>query len=949
MKKQLGILPILTILSLGLIGCNSQTSSSAPQTFTITWKNYDGTVLETDEEVLEGTLPTYDGSVPEKAEDAQYNYVFSGWTPEIKEADADIEYVATFTNELRSYTVVWKDEDGTVLETDENVPYGTMPEFNQDDPTKEMTVANVYSFDGWDNEVATVTGDVVYTATYKEEARKYNVTWKNEDGSVIKTDEVAYGQTPAYEGDLPTKESTAQHKYTFESWSPNIVEVTGDVEYSATFKEEIRTYTVTWVNFDGEVLEVDEDVAYGETPVFNGENPTRPNGHGIEYTWRGWTPTIVPVYRDTVYTAKYNARTYFSFDLMDYDMKDGHSASELKGAPWINSNLRGQLEKINKPSLKDDFYAAVNYDDILNGVPGPFEVDDATVSAAMSDIDNNTGGTTNGNFLYNLKSKLYEGDATGVSNYLTAIDIDNYLSSKEVFSSESSFLGLYSDGTTYEVAFKDGYFRGNSGIQTLFFFGQYSGYSYVNSFTTTVIGRLQNNLNFTMSNSDIDAARSLDREFSNAAYSEERTYGGAVNSYTVDTLPWSQMKSALLDLGIAADETINIKKYYVNCFNYLFNNYAVNKKTQLKNDLILRLAFDYRYLLSTGIYKGIASQLQQTGFFPYDSQLTAYGAEYLPGEMIKIVTKDAFEQAYIELTSSEKTKNTVTNLIEDILQGYKDMMGSITWLGEQTKSNIQRKISKMKYASCYSDAYKNLPQVDETNIENISLTELYRRYYAAKVQESVNHVPEDDMEWAWYTMPSYTVNAFYTVQYNSFVILNGLVTGFLGERIEELYGMLGFVIGHEITHAFDSSGSRFDENGNYNDLMTTADRFKFDNKVERMVAFYNQVNAFDGNYVDGDNVNGEATADMGGIKVMLQLAESIPDFDYDKFFRAAAHCWCTQPYDDWAAHARLDDEHPFPYLRVNVSLAQFDKFIETYDIQPGDGMYIPEAQRVKIW
>ena len=88
---------------------------------------------------------------------------------------------------------------------------------------------------------------------------------------------------------------------------------------------------------------------------------------------------------------------------------------------------------------------------------------------------------------------------------------------------------------------------------------------------------------------------------------------------------------------------------------------------------------------------------------------------------------------------------------------------------------------------------------------------------------------------------------------------------------------------------------------------------------------------------------------MGGIRVMLKLAESIPDFNYDLFFRSAARAWCTQPYSAEAAQYRLSDAHPFAYLRVNVTLAQFDEFIETYDIGPGDGMYIPEDERVAIW
>jgi len=85
------------------------------------------------------------------------------------------------------------------------------------------------------------------------------------------------------------------------------------------------------------------------------------------------------------------------------------------------------------------------------------------------------------------------------------------------------------------------------------------------------------------------------------------------------------------------------------------------------------------------------------------------------------------------------------------------------------------------------------------------------------------------------------------------------------------------------------------------------------------------------------------------MRVMLHLAKKVPNFDYDLFFKSFAYLWCRAPFGMDNAQALREDTHPFYYLRANVTLAQFDEFIETYNIQPGDGMYIPENQRVKIW
>ena len=106
---------------------------------------------------------------------------------------------------------------------------------------------------------------------------------------------------------------------------------------------------------------------------------------------------------------------------------------------------------------------------------------------------------------------------------------------------------------------------------------------------------------------------------------------------------------------------------------------------------------------------------------------------------------------------------------------------------------------------------------------------------------------------------------------------------------------------------------------------------------------------FNDTNINGDVVNTEATADMGGMRVVLHLAKKIPEFDYDKFFKAYALSWCSHPLKEQDIPYAIVNEHPLNYLRVNTVLPQFDEFNELYGIEPGDGMYIPESERVTIW
>ena len=274
--------------------------------YTVVWKNYDGAVLETDLNVAKGSMPTYDGSIPTRESDAQFNYSFVGWSPSVTTVVADAVYVAQYSNTLNEYTVIWKNYDGTVLETDLNVPYGTMPTYDGGLPYKEGNAQFSYSFSGWSPEVTTVSQDVIYTAQFSEGTNEYTITWKNYDGTVLETDlNVPYGTMPTYDGLAPQKQKTAQYSYTFIGWSPEITTVTGDASYTAVFNDSVNSYTVTWKNYNDEILEIDSNVPYGTMPTFNSEDPVKQSDEQYYYVFSGWSPQVSEVTGDITYIAQF--------------------------------------------------------------------------------------------------------------------------------------------------------------------------------------------------------------------------------------------------------------------------------------------------------------------------------------------------------------------------------------------------------------------------------------------------------------------------------------------------------------------------------------------------------------------------------------------------------------------------------------------------------------------
>lgn len=216
---------------------NDEKGSSVP-TCVVIWKNEDGTILEVDEAVPQGSVPTYNGAMPIKSGNAQYSYEFNGWSPSVEAINSGVTYIAQFKATVKNYTVRWESDDGTLLELDEKVAYGTVPTYDGAIPNKTATAEHTYTFKGWNATVKEVEGDVVYKAEFTSTVNTYTVIWKNEDGTLLETDEnVAFGAMPTYDGAEPTKVATEEYTYLFKGWTPAVKTVDGNIVYTAEFEK----------------------------------------------------------------------------------------------------------------------------------------------------------------------------------------------------------------------------------------------------------------------------------------------------------------------------------------------------------------------------------------------------------------------------------------------------------------------------------------------------------------------------------------------------------------------------------------------------------------------------------------------------------------------------------------------------------------------------------------
>lgn len=136
----------------------------------------------------------------------------------------------------------------------------------------------------------------------EENSPKFTITWKNDDGSIIDQTEVSYGQIPTHE--VPVKPSTEQYTYTFTGWTSEVVAATTNATYTATYTSELRKYTVTFLDEDGNIL-CEDEWEYGSMPSC--EEPTKAADEDYTYTFAGWSPEVVVVTSDAIYTAIFTA------------------------------------------------------------------------------------------------------------------------------------------------------------------------------------------------------------------------------------------------------------------------------------------------------------------------------------------------------------------------------------------------------------------------------------------------------------------------------------------------------------------------------------------------------------------------------------------------------------------------------------------------------------------
>ena len=311
---------------------------------------------------------------------------------------------------------------------------------------------------------------------------------------------------------------------------------------------------------------------------------------------------------------------------------------------------------------------------------------------------------------------------------------------------------------------------------------------------------------------------------------------------------------------------------------------------------------------------------------------------------------DELAKEYEKRYFTSEDKKFVTDLVNEIKTYYKDVINNSNWLDSSTKEEAIKKLDSMKVNVGYVEKKSNIEKVKYVSKANggtlISNYILENRNVFDRIVDELNL--ESDGSVSFDTME---VNAYYNPLDNSINFTAAFKEVYANETdYYKILGYVGTVIGHEISHAFDYNGSKFDENGNVRDWWTTKDKEKYEELTKNIIDYYDGYSM--GKYkVNGLKTLSENIADLASMKCMMAIMEKkgAKEEDYKKFFEAYAKLWASKETDEAIENQILTDTHSPNKIRVNAVLSSTDKFYDIYKIEKDDKMYVEEEKRVGLW
>ena len=440
---------------------------------------------------------------------------------------------------------------------------------------------------------------------------------------------------------------------------------------------------------------------------------------------------------------------------------------------------------------------------------------------------------------------------------------------------------------------------------------------------------------------------------------ESRDIRNFNNPMTINELtsltPFMNWDKLISDLGIkkSLEQVLVMQPKYMVELNNVLETTSIND---------LKTLMKWSTIDNTANY--LTTEIEKTNWEFYSKRL--YGskaqrpAEERALETVNGSVGEAIGQLYVDAKFPPEAKFKAEKMIANVIQAFQIRIQNLDWMSEITKTKAIEKLDKFTVKIAYPDKWKDYSEL-EVNKGN-SFAENMFAVSKWNFNQNILEIgePVDKSEWG---MSPQTVNAYFNPLNNEIVFPAAILQPpFYNYTADEAvnYGGIGAVIGHEISHAFDDSGARFDGDGNVNNWWTESDLKEFEKRGNALAEQYSSLEVLDGVFINGKFTLGENIGDLGGVLGAydgLQIhinengtPEPIDGFSAEeRFFMSWATVWRTLIREDALRSQITTDPHSPGYNRATQPLKNVDAFYEVFGVKEGDNMYIAPENRVRIW
>ncbi|HNX18053.1 MAG TPA: M13 family metallopeptidase [Methanoregula sp.] len=321
---------------------------------------------------------------------------------------------------------------------------------------------------------------------------------------------------------------------------------------------------------------------------------------------------------------------------------------------------------------------------------------------------------------------------------------------------------------------------------------------------------------------------------------------------------------------------------------------------------------------------------------------------------------DLVGREYVAQYVDPRTRGMVSDMFASMKQAFDNRIANLTWMSSSTKTAAREKLAAMGQKIAYPDKWTDYSglTLSDSYAANVRSASAYNLIHGSSGLSQVGKPVDRTI---WFMSPQ-MVNAYYDWNRNEIVFPAAILQEpFFDPDADaaQNYGALGGVIGHEMTHGFDTAGGQFDKDGNLKDWWTPEDKQRFDNSTQLLVQEYNNFQVLPGLSINGNLTLAENIADFGGITIAYdawkaQESQS-PDALTEKskereFFYSAAHTWRGSFREEALRIQVYTDPHSNGRYRVNGAFFNVPQFYDAFpEIQPGDALYRNVSERPVIW